>query len=203
MSTVFLTPRQCSSPHDIDCTPPACGSSVGQPLHTSSPSVKMCRQQVGTTKRNSTHGKKLKIINTNCQSISAKRDRFLAELDLSKPDIVVRTESWLDPDIASGEVFPPNYQVFRRDRPDGVHGGVFIAVIDSLVASEVNSIQPDCENIAISISAKGIKPLYVGAFYRPPTTDEVYIGKLGQAIEMIPPNANLFLLGDFNIPDVD
>ena len=52
------------------------------------------------------------------------------------------------------------------------------------------------------ISIKEVKPLYIGAFYRPPTTDEVYIGKLGQAVEMIPANANL-LLGDFNIPDVD
>ena len=137
--------------------------------------------------------------------LSVKRDRFLAELDLSKSDIVVGTESWLDPDIASGEFFPPNYQVFRRDRPNGVHGDVFIAVIDSLVASEINSIQPDCENIWISISAKGVKPLYVDAFYRPPTTatDEVYIGKLSQAIEMIPPSAKLLLLGDFNISDVD
>ena len=93
--------------------------------------------------------------------------------------------------------------MFRRDRPNDAHGGVFIAVIDSLVASEVNSIQPDCENIWILISIKGVKPLYIGAFYRPPTTDEVYIGKLGQVIEMIPANANLLLHGDFNIPDVD
>ena len=144
------------------------------------------------TKRGSMHGKKLKIINMNCQSISAKRDEFLVELDLSWLDIVVDTESWLNPDIASGEVFPPNYQVFRRDCTNDAHGSIFIAVIDSLVASEVNNIQPDCENIWI-----------FGAFYRPPTTDEVYIGKLGQAVEMIPLNANLLLLGDFNIPDID
>ena len=94
------------------------------------------------------HDKKLKIINMNCQSISAKHERFLVELNLSRPDIVIGTESLLNPDIAIGEVFP-NYQVLRRKRPNDAHGGVFIAVIDSLVASEVNSIQPDCENIWI------------------------------------------------------
>ena len=42
------------------------------------------------------------------------------------PDIIAGTESWLTPSIYSNEVFPDNYNVFRKDHLDG-YGGVFFS----------------------------------------------------------------------------
>ncbi|XP_033116468.1 uncharacterized protein LOC117116516 [Anneissia japonica] len=70
----------------------------------------------------------IKILNVNCQSVRAKINQFHVLLETEKPDIVTGTESWLNSSIASGEIFPPNYQVFRRDRQEGTHGRVFIAI---------------------------------------------------------------------------
>jgi len=47
------------------------------------------------------------------------------------PDIMIGNESWLNPNIYLGEVFPSEYKVFRKDRSDG-YGGVFIACNNKL-----------------------------------------------------------------------
>jgi len=41
-------------------------------------------------------------------------------------DIMIGNESWLSPSIYTSKVFPPTYNVYRKDRSDG-YGGVFIA----------------------------------------------------------------------------
>ena len=107
------------------------------------------------------------IVNMNCQSISAKRNRFLMEIDSSQPDVIIGTELWFSPNNSNGEVFPSNYQVFRRDRPGDAHGGVFIAVNDSFVASEVPDIQQNCENTCVAININWVKSLSMAAFYHP------------------------------------
>ena len=62
-------------------------------------------------------------------------------MESETPDVVVGTESWLNKDITTGEIFPSNFQVFRKDRSGGdSHGGVFIAVKDSLIANEEPSL---------------------------------------------------------------
>lgn len=146
---------------------------------------------------------KLKIVNINCQSINAKQANFQVLLATEDPDIVVGTESWLNSTIASGEMFPPTFQVFRKDRITDSHGGVFIAVKNKYVVSEAKELDTDCEIIWISIHIKGVKPVYIGAFYRSQTTDLNYISELDSSLSKIPRSATIWLLGDFNIPDVD
>ena len=75
----------------------------------------------------------IKILNINCQSVSAKKDKFLTVIEDENPDIVVGTESWPTPNHYSGEIFPQQYQVFRKDRKSDAHGGVFIATKLELV----------------------------------------------------------------------
>jgi hypothetical protein len=39
-------------------------------------------------------------------------------LDTTKPDVIIGTETWLDPTISSYEYFPQDqYTVYRTDRP--------------------------------------------------------------------------------------
>ena len=55
----------------------------------------------------------------------------------------------------------------------------------------------------VTINIKEIKALYIGAFYCPPTSDADYIHHLGSAIKKVLPSANIVLLGDFNLPDIN
>ena len=45
----------------------------------------------------------------------------------TKPDVIVATETWLDPSIKNNRILPDNYEVFRIDR-NYFGGGVLIAV---------------------------------------------------------------------------
>jgi hypothetical protein len=120
----------------------------------------------------------LKIINVNCQSLNAKRSSFLCLVNEEDPDVIVGTESWLNSNITSGELFPPNFNVLRKDRENDrdSHGGVFIAVNDRLIAQdEPNLDQEKCEMKWCSIHVKGVAPVFIGAFYRSQKTDNDYL----------------------------
>ena len=95
--------------------------------------------------------------------------------------------------------------MFRHDRVNckKSSGGVFIAVKNYLIASNESHLNTDCEIEWISISVTGLSPVYIGAYYRPPTSDVDYAKELDASLSKIPPNANIWLLGDFNLPDVD
>ena len=105
--------------------------------------------------------------------------------------------------VASGEIFPPQYQVFRRDRESDPHGGVFLAIKNVLIASEEKDLSTQTESIWASVHVKGVSPVFIGAFYRSQTTNEDYIRQLDIALSKIPKQASIWLIGDFNLPDVD
>ena len=65
----------------------------------------------------------------NCRSTKSKIADSAAVIDQYKPDIIFGTESWLNMNIESNEIFPNGYKIFRKDRPDDGHGAcVFQAV---------------------------------------------------------------------------
>jgi hypothetical protein len=170
------------------------------PIHCSSPKPE---EKSNKKKEHSKNHKTLKILNVNCQSVSAKVAPFLLLLETEDPDVVVGTESWLHDGIASGEIFPPCYQVFRKDRESDPHGGVFLAIKNSILANEEKELATQTESIWASIHVKGVSPVFIGAFYRSQTTNEDYIKQLDTALSKIPKQASVWLLGDFNLPDVD
>ena len=65
------------------------------------------------------------------------------------PDIIAGTDSWLTPSIYSNEIFPDNYNVFRKDRSDG-YGGVFLAIRNSLTC-ETLSVDSQCEIVVCKL----------------------------------------------------
>lgn len=71
------------------------------------------------------------VLLLNCRSIKNKVDDFAELLDLTRPSIVIGTESWLDETISDAEVFPSDYVAYRRDR-NSHGGGVFLLIHSSL-----------------------------------------------------------------------
>ena len=96
--------------------------SIGSPEFASSPTR---HRNVPLSK------KKARILVINFQSIRSKRDSFWAMLEYCDPDIILASETWLNPTIAEREVLPANYKfVARKDRPNGSHGGVAIITLE-------------------------------------------------------------------------
>lgn len=150
--------------------------------------------------------KRLRLMTINCRSLKSigKQQQFAAIVDLHNPDIICGTESHLDDSIQTSEVFPNGYNVFRNDRTmDG--GGVFVAVSEDLIATEVE-LHKECEISMVKIELVRCKPLYIGSFYRPTNNLVDPIEELGESLNNIFHNKdlpNVILAGDFNLPDIN
>ena len=119
--------------------------------------------------------------------------------------IIIGTESWLDSSISSNDVFPSGFTVFRKDRSKGKGGGVFILVNSKYNCEEPEKLRtdPDSELLWVKVRAD-LQSLYVGAFYRPPkATDPNVFKALEDSLSHIPPDALIWLGGDFNLGDID
>ena len=124
-----------------------------------------------------------KLFVINCRGLKSKKDSFVHLIHSQSPHSIAGTESWLDPTTFSSEIFPTNYQVFRKDRSDG-YGGVFFACINTINCSQVTIASP-CECIVCRVELTNSKVLIVITAYRPPNRDLVYVHNLCQIIAEI------------------
>ena len=108
----------------------------------------------------------LRIMTVNCQSITNKKAELETAINYIKPDIVCGTESWLNGNIKSCEVFPSNYSVYRKDQ-SRLGGGVFLLVHNHIISSEEQELKADCETIWARIKLLKNKDLIIGTFYMP------------------------------------
>ena len=203
----FSTPSFSSTRYSDIVTPPhredmsSCSDPIGSPINASSP-----KPLIYQPKRNKlTDNFKIAVI--NFQSIRNKVMELGTFLDVTEPDIVLGTESWLKPEINNSEIFPPGYTVHRRDRQSGIKksgGGVFILVKNEYTSTAVG-LDTDCELVFAKLELKDQQDVCIGCFYRPPWADEKYMQGFTNALDTINPNrdGNLWIGGDFNLPKVD
>ena len=170
-------------------------SNPGSPIVCSSPMKKSRR--INTPQS-------LKILSANLQSLKAKREVFWEAVDSLEPDIIVANETWLKPDIHSGEVMPPGFNPpIRRDRPDG-YGGVLLATKHNLVGNEIQ-LNTTSELVASKIELCHQQSLIVISGYRPTNNDLNYAQNFCHDLRLIAskfPTATLWLCGDLNLPDI-
>ena len=108
-------------------------------------------------------------------------------VDTEKPDVNIRTESWLSPDIKDNEIFPTDYTSFRADRQTTTKrsGGVFVLVKNSLVCTEQPQFRADCEIIWI----------------KPKEGDLDNIEQLRNSLDVLTDKkGTIMVLGDSNLP---
>jgi len=65
-------------------------------------------------------------------------------INTHSPDIIFGSESWLKDVIYSSELFPIDYTVYCKDRPDG-YGGVFVACRESYASYRLDLTDCSCE----------------------------------------------------------
>ena len=170
-------------------------SHPGSPLAQSSP-----------TKRNANSVpslQNLRYLEINFQSIYSKRAEFWSLVDAVKPDVIFGCETWLKPNISKGEIFPPDYDLYRRDRKDG-WGGVLLGIHSSLNSHQID-IQTNAEFVAAKI-VNGNQDIIVAALYRTPVNDDNYMRELTSTISNLcqsNPGAAVWISGDANLPDIE
>ena len=106
--------------------------SPGKPHACSSPIAHQAKKGSSEIKVKNRIQRPLKIVNINFQSIKNKKPELDILLDTTKPDVIIGTETWLDPTISSYEYFPQDqFTVYKTDRPPNKqgqsHGGLLIA----------------------------------------------------------------------------
>ncbi|CAB4045321.1 RNA-directed DNA polymerase from mobile element jockey-like, partial [Paramuricea clavata] len=151
---------------------------------------------------------KLTCLLVNCQSVRNKVAEFEAIIDKHEPDIIIGNESWLHSGIASNEIFPDNYNIFRKDRTTDRHGGVFQAVKKDILVTDRSEFDTDCEIVwtQCQIKSRKSKSIFFASYYRPNMTDMVSLDELNNSLFKLSDKLNnhhVILAGDFNAPNID
>ena len=105
--------------------------------------------------------------------------------------------------------FPTSFTVFRKDRDTStIGGGVFQISNEDLITSQLDNLcSANSESIWTETQIKGISPIVICTFYRPPKDAQGFqlyeldqaLSKLGNKIN----TQNVIIMGDCNLPNID
>ena len=94
---------------------------------------------------------------------------FESFIQISFPDIIAITETWLAADDVVHSCFA-GYEIFRRDRPLGRGGGVLAAVKPELSPKRKTNLESDTiEMLSIEINSRFDVKWILCLIYRPPS----------------------------------
>ena len=127
----------------------------------------------------------MRLLSLNARSLRGKIPEFHAIIDEHKPDIVCVTETHLDATIATYEIFPSDYNVYRKDR-NLCGGGVAIAVKNNFASLPCINLDSDSEIIWTQILLKTGKTFLVGCYYRRPDSRVSEWKDLEASLDSIP-----------------
>ena len=168
--------------------------SPGPPMSCSSPVSKSQRKKTGN----------VRLITVNFQSAKNKKEEIANLIDSSNPTVIIGTETWLNSSVHNTELFPPSYDVIRKDRSDG-WGGVLLAIKKDFIYDRVE-IDTDAECIFARFTVDKDKTLIIGSMYRPTNNDTQYLEALCSCTEKLVrkfKNAVVWIGGDLNLPDIN
>ena len=145
----------------------------------------------------------LRLLQVNCRSVYNKIKDLNTLIESCKADIVIGTESWLNDEIASTEIFSEEFEVYRRDRASK-GGGVFICVTKRFSSSLIkkdNEFEIICVEVEDKVSRRKIQ--IIGA-YRPPGEDLALVERLQEmTCREKDIGKSVIIAGDLNLPQVN
>ena len=143
----------------------------------------------------------LKVSHLNIRSLLPKIDSLRLFIDKNPFDIVALSETWLKTSINNAEISIPNYSITRQDRQDKSGGGTTIYVRDGLpYRTRTDLTTTNMETCWIEITRTKTKPLFICSVYKPPNSRvDNFIDELDKSLTKLPENAEIVLLGDFNV----
>ena len=183
------------------------GAILGSPRAASTPVDKESNTTPFTSSKKGSKVGSLRILVINCQSVKAKRESLHTCIEMNKPHIIIGTESWLNEAISNNEIFPSDFNAYRKDRVSNIsRGGVFVTIRNDLICTHQIELDTDCEIIWVRIQLLGCKDLLVGAFYRVPDNKDLgYLENLRSSLTRINTSkgTTVCLGGDFNLGDIN
>ena len=147
---------------------------------------------------------------TNADSFLNKIEEFKTRFIEDKPDIVMLTEVLSKNnryDISKSELSLEGYDIFPENFPSANTRGILIYVKQELQATEITVNHEFKEVVSISINLVNNDKLFVGCFYRSPSSSETNCVLLNDLLCKLSNLENSFshilLTGDFNFPSID
>ena len=140
----------------------------------------------------------LKVCHLNARSLLPKIDTLRLLINKNPFDVIAIPETWLKPTVTNADINITNYSITRQDRTDKTGGGTAIYVRNGIPYRSRTDLQKNgIETCWIEIIRPNTKSLFIFSVYRPP--DANFIENLNNAISIIQENAEMILLGDFNV----
>ena len=109
------------------------------------------------------------ILYYNARSMLRKIDDLAAACLSSNPDCICIVESWLCENISDNEISLPSYCTVRLDR-NWLGDGIVMYIKDHINYNILHKRPSDFEFIFVSLCLCNNRSLYLGAFYRPPSS---------------------------------
>ncbi len=143
----------------------------------------------------------LKVCHLNIRSLLPKTDSLRSFMTKNPFDVVAVSETWLKPTITNAEIRIPNYSIMQQDRIDKSGGGTAFYICEGLPYRMRRDMQNnDIGTCWIEIIRPKTKSLFICSVYKPPDFSiENFIEKLNNDVSKIHENAEVILLGDFNV----
>lgn len=172
--------------------------------------------------------RKLKSYYQNVRGLRSKIKCGLKnEITLANFDLVGLTETWLNSDFSSNEIFDDSYNVFRSDRSvekynllrnDVAHrdatndirgGGCLIALKNDISAIRLTEWENEIlfDNVWIRINTSGNSKIFINNIYIPPWASfdhvKAYYEQIFEIVNTREPYSRFILMGDFNLANID
>ena len=107
----------------------------------------------------------------------------------------------------NNEIIPSdlNYNIYRNDHADG-YDGIMLAITNQITSLEIPNLTTNWEIVWSQINLPDCNKLFIGAYYRPHTNDQLSIEELNLPLCNLKSqnsNVTIWLGSDFNAPGID
>ena len=148
----------------------------------------------------------IKLVHQNIRGLFGKRDMLQTLFTSEKSKFILTLSETHTNSTTNSELFKmPGFQFIRKDRPDGIGGGVAIYLSDDIKWKRRPDLEtPEIECIWVEIEIFKGKNFVVGCIYRPPDSSN-YLNKefnnfLNEMLSKVNKiSMETFLLGDINV----
>ena len=143
----------------------------------------------------------------NTMSLAPKIDEIAYTIKQKNLDLALFTETWLKESIPDQSIKITGYQLFRRDRKNGSHGGVCAFIEDSIECKTLLDLHDDDYEILWLLLRpkrlpRGFSNIVVAVIYHLPTADNTtmrdHLKNSLECVEVDYLHCAIILGGDFN-----
>lgn len=153
--------------------------------------------------------KDINVYYQNIRGINSKIETFNLNVLNNNYDIIALTETWLNSNVNSSELFDNRYTVFRSDRDFNITkkkrgGGVILAIKNEFIPERVTELEGKNNSVWVKARINPNTWMFFNVVYFEPCSNlndyKNYCDLVYQFYDAA--NYNVCIMGDFNIPNI-